>query len=50
VYDFEPQAVCHFLTLFSLVCIYGNVFKSGLTINKSHVGAAIFGSGVCKNM
>ena len=37
MYDFEPQAVYHFLTFFSLVCIYENVLKSGLTINKSHV-------------
>ena len=50
MYDFEPQAVCHFLIFFSLVCIYGIVFKSDLIINKSHVGAAIFDSGVCKNM
>ena len=50
MYDFVPQAVCHFLTFFSLVCICGNVLKRGLSINKSHVGAAIFGSGVCKNM
>ena len=50
MYDFEPQAVRHFLTFFTLVCIYGNMLKSGLRINKSHIGAAIFDRGVCENM
>jgi hypothetical protein len=50
MYDFEPQAVRHFLTFFSLVCTYGNELKRGLRINKSHVGAAIFGCGVCKDV
>ncbi len=48
--DFEPQPLCHFLTDFNLVYIYGNAFNSCLRIPKSHVSIAIFSCGLGENV
>ena len=50
MYDFEPQAFGRFSSFLKFSLYIWERAKKWFKMNKSQVGAAIFGGGICKNM